>query len=175
MPWRRSSVKRSFPTAWGHASSSEDHPGRRNLTSARRASRAAGRRAGKVVTAAGVSSGIDMALTCSTVCMVRTLPRVSSWEFASQISGRDYETETSSSSMQASVDRHELTAEQAGQGEVLGVVGLGPAELVAQLPRHRSEATMTSGADRSCFQDIEGRASLLSSSTWRRSIAAAHV
>lgn len=49
--------------------------------------------------------------------------------------------------METSAKGHELTAEQAGEGEILGAVGLGPAEFIGELPRHDTELMMTAGAD----------------------------
>src|SRR5680860_1339708 len=67
---------------------------------------------------------------------------------ASELAGLDHEAQPAGPPAQAAVERHEPAIKVQRQGQVLGVVGLGPPQLLGQPPRHLTELAVGTCSDR---------------------------
>ena len=74
----------------------------------------------------------------------------------SQFIDPDDEAQVSGAAPQPSIESHDLSPEQPGQGEVLGVVGLCPAELVRDLPGGPPQGGRIALSDRSVLKASKG-------------------
>jgi hypothetical protein len=71
-----------------------------------------------------------------------------------QLGRRNHQTQTIRSSPQRAIERHQAAAEDLGEGDVLGVVGASPAELLGYIPRRSPELGWIGASDRTGFEAL---------------------